>query len=155
MARPVSGGGGGAGKKTASRKSGPKRKNPPARTRVDPRPASQILADEALLTKAMLAKVLGYKSVRSVDLIVAEDCATERPTLKPVYLRRPAIRKDPRRPEDFPSFKSLRFRRDDVLAYIEKMLADFPADLEWKFGGEDGARAFRPKKNPPDPPGGF
>ncbi|MFP6890623.1 MAG: hypothetical protein VCF07_12895 [Nitrospinota bacterium] len=123
---------------------------------MDLRPASQILADEALLTKAMLAKVLGYKSVRSVDLIVAEDCATERPTLKLVYLRRLALRKDPRRPEDFPSFKSLRFRRDDVLAYIEKMLADFPADLEWKFGGgEDGARAFRPKKKPPDPPGGF
>jgi hypothetical protein len=107
------------------------------------------LADEALLTKAMLAKVLGYKSVRSVDLIVAEDCATERPTLKPVYLRRPALRKDPRRPEDFPSFKSLRFRRDDVLAYIEKMLADFPADLEWKFGG-GGRRARVPaeKKSP-------
>ncbi len=112
-----------------------KNKNPqPAWSLPDPRPAVRILAEEALLTKAMLAKVLGYKSIRTVDLIVAEDCGSDSPCLKPVYLRRPSPR-DGRKRAGNPSFKSLRFRQEDVLAFIEKMQADFPADLEWKVGG--------------------
>ena len=107
----------------------------PAWSRPDPRPASQILREEALLTKAMLAKVLGYKSVRTIDSIVAEDCASEIPVLRPVYLRRPASRRKGKRGPRSPSFKSLRFRREDVASYIVKMQVDFPADLEWKFGG--------------------
>ncbi len=128
-------------KKTARRKPRPKEKASPAWSLPDPRPASQILAEEALLTKPMLAKVLGYKSVRSVDFIVSEDCAGEDPTLRPVYLRRPPARRGAARPANVPSFKSLRFRREDVIAYIEKMQVDFPADLEWKFGGDKAGGA--------------
>ncbi|MBI3126733.1 MAG: hypothetical protein HYZ11_03920 [Candidatus Tectomicrobia bacterium] len=99
---------------------------------VDPRPAVQILAEEAVLTKPMLAKVLGYRSVRGVDNIIMEDCASEAPCLRPVYLRR--ADHGPPQP-GVPSFKSLRFRKEDVLRYIEKMQVDFPFDLEWKNGG--------------------
>ncbi len=106
---------------------------PPAWSLPDTRPATQILAEEALLTKAMLAKVLGYKSVRTIDLIVSEDCAGESPCLRPVYLRRPSACGERRRAGN-PSFKSLRFRREDVLAFIRKMQTDFPADLEWRVG---------------------
>ncbi|MFC1491606.1 hypothetical protein ACFLQ0_03345 [Nitrospinota bacterium] len=121
--------------KSPKRKPRLKKNSSPAWSLPDPRSPSQILAEEALLTKPMLAKVLGYKSVRSVDFIVAEDCASEDPALRPIYLRRPRVRRGAWRPKDFPSFKSLRFRREDVFAYIEKMQIDFPADLEWKFGG--------------------
>lgn len=102
--------------------------------RPDPRPAAQILAEEVLLNKAMLAKVLGY-SVRSVDRIVQEDCAADDPCLKPVYLRVPHKRRGRSGalfPENFPSFMSLRFRREDVLRYIAKMQRGFPEDLEWR-----------------------
>ncbi|MEE9239782.1 MAG: hypothetical protein V3U53_01160 [bacterium] len=112
-----------------------KKNSQPAWSLPDPRPASQILAEEALLTKAMLAKVLGYKSIRTIDLIVAEDCSSESPCLKPIYLRRPAGERGLKRARNSPSFKSLRFRREDIFAFIQKMQADFPADLEWKFGG--------------------
>jgi|APSaa5957512622_1039677.scaffolds.fasta_scaffold120046_1 hypothetical protein len=94
-------------------------------SRPDKRSPDQILREEALLTKPMLAKVFGYKSVRSVDFLVAEDCVSDNPMLKPVYLRCP---------ENIPSLKSLRFRREDVADYIKKMQHDFPVDLEWKFG---------------------
>ena len=104
--------------------------------RPDPRPAVQILAEEAILTKAMLAKVLGYRSVRAVDELIAEDCSGEAPCLRPVYLRRTSPGADSRRPPGFPSLRSLRFRKEDVLRYIEKMQVDFPFDLEWKFGGK-------------------
>ncbi len=104
--------------------------------RPDPRPPAQILAEEVLLTKPMLAKVLGYRSVRSVDSIVAEDCASDTPCLRPIYLRRPPAPAGGRRPANFPSFKSARFHRENVLAYLEKMREEFPWDLEWRFGGE-------------------
>lgn len=103
--------------------------------RPDPRPAMQILAEEAVLTKAMLAKVLGYRSVRGVDNLIAEDCASEAPCLRPIYLRRARPGPPRRLPAGFPSLKSLRFRKEDVVRYIEKMQVDFPFDLEWKFGG--------------------
>ena len=106
---------------------------PPVWGLPDTRPATQILAEEALLTKAMLAKVLGYKSIRTVDLIVSEDCASESPCLRPVYLRRPTVDGEGKRSGN-PSFKSLRFRQEDILAFILKMRADFPADLEWRAG---------------------
>ncbi len=118
------------------RKPRAKKSEPPAWSLPDPRPPMQILSEEVLLTKAMLAKVLGYKSVRSVDFIVSEDCASESPALRPIYLRRPRSRNVEGRAESYPSFKSLRFRREDVFAYIDKMEADFPADLEWKYGGK-------------------
>jgi hypothetical protein len=121
-------------KKTKKRKESTELNSQSAWSRPDPRPASRILEEEALLTKPMLAKVLGYKSVRTIDTIVAEDCASELPVLRPVYLRRPAARRDGKSGPRFPSFKSLRFRREDVTAYIVKMQVDFPADLEWKFG---------------------
>lgn len=119
-------------------KAGGRRKKyiPPVWSLPDSRTARQILAEEALLTKAMLAKVLGYKSVRSIDFIVSEDCASGSPALRPIYLRRPRPRNVDGRTESYPSFKSLRFRREDVFAYIDKMEADFPADLEWKYGGK-------------------
>ncbi|MDA1000087.1 MAG: hypothetical protein O2807_06170 [bacterium] len=101
----------------------------------DPRPATQIFEDEVFLTKQMLARVLGYRNVRSIDLIVAEDCASEAPCLQPIYLRRPHAEPNDRRPPGAPSFKSVRFRREDVIAYVEKMREPFPADLEWRFGG--------------------
>ncbi len=122
---------------TAKTKSRGKNSSPPAWSLPDTRPATQILAEEALLTKAMLAKVLGYKSVRTVDLIVAEDCAGESPCLRPVYLRRPSARGEGGDAGN-PSFKSLRFRREDILAFIRKMQTDFPADLEWRAGGVQG-----------------
>ena len=83
----------------------------------------------------MLAKVLGYKSYRTLDAIIAEDCSSDAPCLRPVYLRRPPPRAGVKQPENHPSFKSARFRREDVLSYVEKMQEDFPLDLEWKFGG--------------------
>ena len=100
----------------------------------DPRPAARILDEEVLLTKAMLAKVLGY-SVRTVDRIVQEDCAGVDPCLRPVYLRVPHKRRGRSGalfPENFPSFMSLRFRREDVLRYVGKRTRDFPEDLEWR-----------------------
>ncbi len=87
-----------------------------------------------MLTKPMLAKVFGYKSVRSVDFLVAEDCVSDNPILRPVYLRRPPSDGEIEGPENLPSLKSLRFRREDVTAYIKKMQLDYPVDLEWKFG---------------------
>ena len=120
---------------TAKKKGRGKNSSSPAWSLPDTRPATQILDEEALLTKAMLAKVLGYKSIRTVDLIVAEDCAGESPCLRPIYLRRPSLRGEGRSAGN-PSFKSLRFRREDVLAFIRKMQTDFPADLEWRAGGE-------------------
>lgn len=122
----------------------PPRKNTPGRKRrqrrtkhapLDPRTPRRILEEEAFLTKPMLARVLGYKSYRTLDAIIAEDCASDAPCLRPVYLRRPPPRAGARQPEGHPSFKSARFRREDVLAYVEKMTEDFPHDLEWKFGG--------------------
>ena len=101
----------------------------------DPRTPRRILEEEAFLTKPMLAKVLGYKSYRTLDAIIAEDCSSDAPCLRPVYLRRPPPRAGVKQPENHPSFKSARFRREDVLAYVEKMQEDFPLDLEWKFGG--------------------
>ncbi len=131
---------GAAGPKKGTRKRRGRRKRgagePPPWWRSDPRPPTQILAEEVLLTKQMVARVLGYRNVRSVDLIVAEDCASQTPCLKPVYLRRPPAPPGERRPANAPSFKSVRFRREDVLAYVEKMQEDFPHDLEWRFGGE-------------------
>ncbi|MEK6710584.1 MAG: hypothetical protein AABZ64_08390 [Nitrospinota bacterium] len=115
----------------------PRRLRRPSRdSRPDPRPPMRILAEEAVLTKAMLAKVLGYRSVRGVDNLILEDCASEAPCLRPVYLRCSPSGPSERRPPGFPSLKSLRFRREDVLRYILKMQVDFPFDLEWKFGGE-------------------
>ncbi len=116
--------------RTRKRNGGGAKQAPP-----DPRTPRRILEEEALLTKPMLAKVLGYKSHRSLDAIVAEDCASDAPCLRPVYLRRPPPRPGVRQPKNHPSFKSARFRREDVLAYIEKMQEEFPLDLEWKFGG--------------------
>jgi len=113
----------------------PRRRRLSREPRLDPRTAVQILAEEAILTKAMLAKVLGYRSVRGVDDIIAEDCASEAPCLRPIYLRRVRAGSRGHRPYGFPSLKSLRFRKEDVLRYIEKMQVDFPVDLEWKFGG--------------------
>lgn len=104
----------------------------------DPRSAAQIFEEEIFLTKQMLARVLGYRNVRSIDLIVAEDCASESPCLQPIYLRRPHAKPGDRRPPGAPSFKSVRFRREDILAYVEKMREPFPADLEWRFGGRRG-----------------
>ena len=101
----------------------------------DPRTPRRILEEEAFLTKPMLAKVLGYKSYRTLDAIIAEDCASDAPCLRPVYLRRPPPRAGVKQPANHPSFKSARFRREDVLAYVEKMQEEFPLDLEWKFGG--------------------
>lgn len=107
----------------------------PRRAPPDPRTPRRILEEEALLTKPMLAKVLGY-GYRALDAIIAEDCVSGAPCLRPVYLRRPPPRPgDPRRPSNHPSFKSARFRREDVLAYVEKMREEFPLDLEWKHGG--------------------
>ncbi len=125
--------------KNGTAKAGGRRKKntPPVWSLPDTRPATRILAEEALLTKAMLAKVLGYKSVRTVDLIVSEDCASESPCLRPVYLRRPTMDGEGRRSGN-PSFKSLRFRQEDILAFIRKMQADFPADLEWRAGKGKG-----------------
>ena len=105
----------------------------PRRAPPDPRTPRRILEEEALLTKPMLPKVLGYGR-RALDAIIAEDCVSAAPCLRPVYLRRPRPR-DPRRPANHPSFKSARFRREDVLAYVEKMREEFPLDLEWKYGG--------------------
>ncbi len=117
-------------------------KKPPARRArhapPDPRTPRRILEEEAFLTKPMLAKVLGYKSCRTLDAIVAEDCASDSPCLRPVYLRRPPAPPDVARPANHPSFKSARFRREDVLAYVEKMQEEFPLDLEWKYGGMRG-----------------
>lgn len=107
-------------------------------SRPDPRPAARILEEEALLTKAMLAKVFGYGSVRSVNRLIEDDCAGADPCLKPVYLRVPHKRRGRSGalfPENFPSFRSLRFRREDVLRYIAKMQRGFPEDLEWRTGG--------------------
>ena len=105
------------------------------RAPLDPRTPRRILEEEAFLTKPMLARVLGYRSYRTLDAIIAEDCASAAPCLRPVYLRRPPPGAGARQPEGHPSFKSARFRREDVLAYVEKMTEDFPHDLEWKFGG--------------------
>lgn len=101
----------------------------------DPRSPRRILEEEVLLTKPMLAKVLGYRSGRSLDAVIAEDCASDAPCLRPVYLRRPPPRPGAVQPANHPSFKSARFRREDVLAYVEKMREEFPLDLEWKYGG--------------------
>ena len=125
-----------AGKKSAAK--APRRKAAPRgrrghSPRPDPRPPVQILAEEVLLTKAMLAKVLGYRSVRSVDLLVADDCVSDSPCLKPIYLRRPPSMKPGGGYN--PSFKSVRFTVASLFAYAEKMQLDFPEDLEWKVGG--------------------
>ncbi len=125
-----------AGKKSAAK--APRRKNAPRGRRdhsplPDPRPPVKILAEEVLLTKAMLAKILGYRSVRSVDHLVADDCVSESPCLKPIYLRRPSNVKPGGGYN--PSFKSVRFTVASLFAYAEKMQLDFPEDLEWKVGG--------------------
>ncbi|MCY4383877.1 MAG: hypothetical protein OXE44_12080 [Nitrospinae bacterium] len=114
---------------------GKRRKRRTKHAPLDPRTPRRILEEEAFLTKPMLARVLGYKSYRTLDAIIAEDCASDAPCLRPVYLRRPPPRAGVRQPGNHPSFKSARFRREDVLAYVEKMTEDFPLDLEWKFGG--------------------
>lgn len=121
-------------KKFSQRKKSRKVRSRPAWSRPDSRSPDRILREEALLTKPMLAKVFGYKSVRSVDFLVAEDCVSDNPMLRPVYLRRAPADEEVEGPENLPSLKSLRFRREDVIAYIKKMQLDFPVDLEWKFG---------------------
>ena len=100
-----------AGKKSAAK--APRRKAAPRGRRdhsplPDPRPPVQILAEEVLLTKAMLARILGYRSVRSVDLLVADDCVSDSPCLKPIYLRRPPQHETRRRLQPLLQERALR-----------------------------------------------
>ncbi len=127
-------------RRAASRPATPPRRSRPWES-PDPRSPQKILEEEALLTKRMLAKIFGYKSVRSVERIIEDDCVSGAPCLKPIYIHTPHRRRGRSGvlfPQDFPSFQSLRFRREDVVAYLKKHQRAFPVDLEGALGEEGG-----------------